>query len=342
LGEVGVLPIEEARTKARDAIKRIRAGLPPFEAAPQQPDSFSIVAEQWLKRHVARKGLRSAHEITRLLKEHVFPRWKNLELIHIRRSDVARLLDEIEDDHGARQADYVLAIIRGIMNWFASRHDNYRPPLVVGMRRQSATEQARERILSDGELRTVWRQAETAGRFGAFVRLLLLTGQRRAKVSAMRWADLKDGAWHIPKAEREKNNAGVLQLPAIAIAIIEAQPRMGDSPFVFTGRGGNKAMNGFSKAKRQFDATLDGVANWTLHDCRRTCRSLLSRCGVSSQVAERVMGHAIAGVEGVYDRHKYIDEMAAALAKVAILIDTIVNERPNVVAMDTKRRRKSA
>jgi integrase len=72
---------------------------------------------------------------------------------------------------------------------------------------------------------------------------------------------------------------------------------------------------------------------WTIHDLRRTSRSLLSRAGVSSEHAERIMGHVIPGVEGTYDRHRYDDEKAAALAKLATLVDGIVNLRENVVTM---------
>jgi len=78
------------------------------------------------------------------------------------------------------------------------------------------------------------------------------------------------------------------------------------------------------------------MERWTLHDLRRTARSLMSRAGVSSEHAERVMGHAIGGVEGVYDRYRYADEKAEALQKLANLIDGIVH---NVVPMRGKRAR---
>ena len=65
----------------------------------------------------------------------------------------------------------------------------------------------------------------------------------------------------------------------------------------------------------------------------------MSRAGVSSEHAERVMGHAIVGIEGVYDRHSYGDEKAAALEKLAALIDAIVHPRDGkVVALKGKRR----
>jgi integrase len=84
------------------------------------------------------------------------------------------------------------------------------------------------------------------------------------------------------------------------------------------------SVSGMFKAK--FDAKLPSdMPNWRLHDLRRTARSLMSRAGVSSEHAERVMGHAIGGVEGIYDRHAYADEKAEALNKLAALIDSIVH-----------------
>jgi hypothetical protein len=60
---------------------------------------------------------------------------------------------------------------------------------------------------------------------------------------------------------------------------------------------------------------------------------LLSRAGVSSDHSERCLGHTIGGVRGVYDRHRYLDEMRAAYEKLAQLIFQIVDPQPNVVTL---------
>jgi integrase len=340
IGATDTISIIEAREKAREAIKRVRAGKPALEAPPKQPDSFETIAEQWLKRHVQAKGLRSEHEIRRLLKAHVFPLWGNRSFLDIRRSDVADLLDEIEDDHGARQADYVLAIVRGIMNWFATRHDDYSPPIVRGMRRTNPKERERARILDDSELVAVWKAAESNGTFGAIIRLSLLTAQRRRKILSMRWADISiDGVWTIPSVAREKGTAGEMLLPELALDIIRAQPHLGNNLYVFAGRG-NGHFNGHSKAKSVFDRKFPDMPQWQLHDLRRTARSLMARAGIRPEVAERVMGHTIAGVEGIYDRHQYRDEKAAALQRLAALIDGIVHPRDNVVTIARPRKKR--
>jgi integrase len=340
LGPTDLLTINEAREKARTAIKRIRAGLPAFEAPPNKPATFQDIAAQWLKRHVGVKRLRSEGEVTRLLHAHVFPAWKGRPFLSIRRSDVATLLDEVEDDHGARQADYVLAIVRGVMNWYATRHDDYVPAIVKGMRRTNPKERARARVLDDAEIQAVWQAAEADGTFGALVRLLLLTAQRRGAVLRMQREHIsEDGTWAIPSEPREKGNAGILLLPPAALDVIRAQPRLGDNPYVLAGRGSGH-INGFSKAKRLFDAKLPkGTPQWQLHDLRRTARSLMSRAGVRPDIAERVLGHAQEGVEGIYDRFQYREEKDEVLQKLAALIDAIVHPRENVVPT-TKRKAK--
>jgi hypothetical protein len=99
--------------------------------------------------------------------------------------------------------------------------------------------------------------------------------------------------------------------------------------FTTTGRGG---IGGFSKFKRKLDKA-SGVSGWTLHDLRRTARSLMSRAGVSSDHAERCLGHVIAGVRGVYDRHEFHEEKKQAFEALATLIDRIVNPKDNVVQL---------
>jgi integrase len=323
VGSADVLEIDEARDKARKAIRRIKDGLPAVEVPPVKPDVFESVAANWIKRHVVPKKLRTQFEIERILAKYVFPFWKTRDFVSIRRTDVAALLDHIEDANGSRQADAVLAVLRSIANWYASRDDSYVSPFVRGMSRHRAG--ARKRILDDGELRAIWKAAKANGPFGAIIRLLLLTGQRREKVATMKWADVVDGVWTIATAEREKGNAGSLKLPAQALAIINGQPRMAGNPYVFAGRRGDGGCLDISQSKRPFDAKLPAMPRWTLHDLRRTSRSLLSRADVRPDIAERVLGHAIPGVEGIYDRYRYDHEKADALGRLAALIETIIN-----------------
>jgi integrase len=339
LGSADVVEVDAARDKAREAIRRIKAGLPAIEPPPTKPDSFEAVAGNWLKRHVEAKGLLTRGEIERCLTKYVLPHWREREFESLRRSDVARLLDHVEDHHGRRQADVVLSIVRAIGNWHAARDDRYVSPFVRGMSRTDPGAGRRARALDDGELCKVWPAAERAGTFGALVRTLLSTGQRLGKTVTMRSDDISpDGVWTIPSAPREKGTAGALKLPKLALDIINAQPRFAGNPYVFAGRGAGH-FNNLSVAKAALDKA-SGTAGWTLHDLRRTARSLMSRAGVPSEHAERVLGHVIRGVEGVYDVHPYTREKADALQRLANLVSTIVNPpADNVRQMPRGRRR---
>ena len=327
IGTYPAYSIVQARQRACEIIRSIREGK-------STPESFEAVSANFMKLHCEAKGLRSIYEYRLLLKrmEHG---WTGREFKSIGRGDVSKLLDKVEAQSGPRQANYTLSVFSKIANWYAAREDDYRSPVLKGMRRGTPTK--RDRLLSDDELRAVWKQAEGNGTFGALIRLLLLTGQRRDKVASMRWEDISiDGTWTIPAEAREKGSAGVLTLPELAIDIIKRQPHFASSPYVFAGRSGSQ-INGWSKSKRQFDAKVEGVKPWVLHDLRRTARSLMSRAGVRPDISERVLGHVIKGVEGIYDRHAYTEEKAHALRALAGLIDRIVNPTAdNVVSLEAR------
>ena len=172
----------------------------------------------------------------------------------------------------------------------------------------------------------MWKAAETNGVFGTFVRLALLTAQRREKLAKMRWADISlDGVWRIPVAPREKAAGGTLVLPPAALAIIQTLPRLASNPYVFAGRG-EGAFSGFGTAKAVFETRLPtDMPRWTIHDLRRTSRSLMSRAGVQSDIAELVLGHVLGGIRATYDLHRYEQEKGDALKRLAALVETIVN-----------------
>ena len=316
IGKTVDLTLEKAREEARKALQRTkRTG----------PMAFQVVAEEWLKRHVEAKGLRSDYEYKRMLKKHVLPLWANREIEDIGRRDVASLQDIVEDEHGTRTSDKVLSLVGTIFAFHEKRSDDYTSPVRKGMKRYASRENSRKRILSDDEIRTLWLEK---GTYADLLRLALLTGQRREKVASIKWADLDGNVWTIPAEDREKGNAELLDLPPLAMEIINRQPRL--NGFVFAGRSG-----GHFKAWKQRDKI--GRDGWTVHDLRRTARSLMSRAKVLPHVAEQTLGHAIKGVEGIYDRHDYREEKAHALAALAGLVGNILlNPQEKVVVLRNK------
>jgi len=347
IGAPDTMTVAKARETAAEAVARVKAGQAPIEppkAAPEAPETFRAVAERFVKRWVDTGGkkqdgtpLRSKREIERQLATYVYPRWGAQPFLSIRRGAVTELMDELVDNNGAVQADRVLATLAKMFNWYRQYDEHYVSPIIPEMKRSgSNAARSRTRILSDDEIRTVWAACPDVGTFGAFVKVALLTGQRRAKVATMRRADIVDGVWKIPAEPREKVNPGELKLPKLALDTIAAQPEVKDNPFVFAGRG-KKAFNSFSDGKEDLHAKAP-IAPWVIHDLRRTARSLMARAGVRSDIAERTLGHVIAGVEGVYDRHAYLEEKGEALAAVASLVERILKgEGNNVVQLAAAR-----
>jgi integrase len=333
IGDADLLTVDQARNRARMAIRRVKEGKTAFEPVPVKAASYEATAEKWLEIYVGEKGLRSRLEIERLLRKHVFPFLGRRDFVSIKRKDINDLLDNIVKTSGAWNADHVLAITRKISNWYATRDDDYVSPFVKGMRRTKSEKRERDRVLDDEELRLIWRQAEASGTFGALIQILLLTGQRRGAVVRMKWTDLTpDDVWEIATEAREKGNAGALKLPEKAISIIRALPRFAGKPFVFAAARGNGPLTGFNKRKATFDKAC-GVSGWTLHDLRRSARSFMSRAGVADEHAEHALGHKLQGVKRVYNRYDYFKEKSEALQRLANLINRIVEEPDdNVVA----------
>jgi integrase len=220
---------------------------------------------------------------------------------------------------------------------------------VRGMARTKPKARARKRILADDEIRDVWTALDAAdvpACYPAYVRSLLLTATRRNESAGMNSTELDGELWTIPGERYKTKLDHVIPLTAQAKALIGSKPDgfKGNSWFIFSTTGGKLAFSGFSKAKRALDAEIakrrvvDGrepMPRWTLHDLRRTARSLMSRAKVPTDHAERVLGHVIGGVRETYDRYEYLDEKREALTALARLVHWIVHRR--IIAVTLRR-----
>ena len=173
-------------------------------------------------------------------------------------------------------ADGVLKTFRAISRWLQQRDESYNPPLTAGMSRVPKAERRRKRILTDEEIRKVWRAGATdcaAGAYGAFVKLALLTAQRREKLHTLRWDDLTLTAyWTIRTEAREKGNPGKLKLPRLALDIIKAQPRFVGNPYVFAGRNGEPTttfLTGHVQGRISTNSAASPIGGYTTCDGQR-------------------------------------------------------------------------
>ena len=325
-------PAAEMAAKRAEAVKAARA----------DKNTVDAVLDTFVSRHV--KNLRSADQVERAFDVYVRPRIGSKSIYEVRRSDIVEMLDQIEDQNGPVMADRVLAHVRKAFNWQAIRDEQFTPPIVRGMARTKPAERARDRVLADDEIRAVWAALDDdtlPKPFRSLIRLLLLTAQRRDEVAKMHSDEITGDLWTIPPERYKTGVAGVVPLTPDALKWIGK----GDG-FLISSTGGKKPFSGYSKGKAALEKVIakqrkaagqKPIPNWTLHDLRRTARTLMSRAGVADDIGERVIGHKIGGVRGVYDRHSYIDEKRAALGKLAALVRQILDPpKGNVVRLGRK------
>jgi integrase len=319
------LRLGEARREARAILGAVAKGRDPLterrEADASASNTLKAVAESYFGREG--KKLRTVKDRQATLARLVYPKLGSRQIEDFKRSEIVRLLDHIEDASGPVMADRTLAYLRRVLAWYAGRSDDFRSPIVRGMARTKATERARERILDDAEIRAVWAAAgEMENAFGPLVRFILVTAARRNEAALMRRGEISGDVWTVPAKRHKSKRDHAVPLSKAAQAIFDGLPIIGDGDLVFT-HDGKRPVRGFSKFKRTLDQ-LSGVTGWGLHDLRRTARSLMSRTGVNSDIAERCLGHVIAGVRGVYDRHSFLEEKRAAFEALAAEITRIL------------------
>ena len=334
----------KAVREARSLRQRVDRGENPLEdrVPPPAMKTVASVLDDFIIRCVRNNEnpLRSADDLESAFNRLVKPRIGKIGVYDLRRSHIAEMTDWIEDNAGPVMADKCRAYTRKAMSWYAERDDQYNlTAAFVRVRpRANQKERARTRVLSDEEIRIIWPVLERTGTFGAMVKMLLLTGQRRDEVARMSRSEIdKEGIWVIPAERYKTKRPNHVPLSKAALAHIESQLKLRDCDLIFPSRA-KTPYSGFTKSKAKLDkavlATMkahakagtkvDSLPNWTLHDLRRTAKTLMVRAGVRPDISERVLGHVIAGVEGTYDRHSYVDEKRDALEKLATIVNRIL------------------
>ena len=333
IGTYGKVTPKQARTVAAQVLGDVAKGKDPAAekiAARKEADAdlktgVRVLSEQFIKRmkNAGDWRPRTAAEVERIFKVYVVPEWKDRPIAGIKRSDITALLDKIEDENGLVMADRTLAWVRRFFSWQEARDDEFVSPVVKGMARVKPKERAGDRVLTDAEIRAIWPACDKVEprAFGQLVRFLLLTGQRRTQAAHIERKEVSGDLWAVPPEKHKGKVAHDVPLSEPAKTVLASMPKFG--PFYFT-TDGKRPIGGFSKPKRELDK-LSGVKGWRLHDLRRTARTLMARAGVRPEIAERVLGHAVQGIEATYNRHEYLAEKTEALKKLASLIELILS-----------------
>jgi integrase len=369
--ERGIDPLERNREERRKAEEERRKN----EAA--ATTTLKAICEEYLTREGGMKRdagakatfsgkLRSAKERLQTFERLIYPeKVADRQIDEVKRKELVKLLDKIEDDNGPRMAHLTLAYLSRVFNWHASRDDTFRSPIVRGMGRVKPRERAGKRVLTDEEIRDLWAGLNASRKAGdipecyvKLVRSLLLTALRRAEAADASWPeaeyldreDYRGNVLTIPASRMKGKQDHAVPLTPMVLALMGERPKdVKASPFIFSTTDGKRPFSGFSKAKAALNKHIDKLRKenrrepmpaWVLHDLRRTAKTLMTRAGVRPNTSERVLSHVIPGVEGVYDRWGYLPEKYDALTQLAALIERIINPPANNVASLDERRAK--
>ncbi len=343
LGTYPVLSLKDAREKAQSLLRDIQLGT--FQARDVEPAlpvlTLGDVIPQFITRYAQRqtkdwKGTESI--LLRMSGLHPMP------INAIKRGDVTRELERLISDIGAKggkgtRANRGLAAIKKLYSWCVDQGIVENSP-VVGLK-PPIREESRDRVLTDDEIIAFWKGCEAEGYpFEQFGKLLLLTGQRRQEIAAMRLSelDLNRGTFTL-KADRTKNStAHIVPLSGQALDILRSIPRFLGSDYVFTSTG-RTPISGFGRFKDRLDTFVGlEVEDWRFHDVRRTVATNMAILKVPPHIIEAVLNHKsgiVSGVASIYNRHAYLDEKREALQTWADRVEELT-AREKTVAEDNR------
>jgi integrase len=295
IGHYPDLSLADARKKALVAIG---SPLQDRAIAPTFPEARI----QFLKQGNWRASTRQ--EITRNLTKHFS--WRE-PIDKISHRDVAEVIDRIG---GKSQAAHAFKDLRAFFNWCVPRYLKISPCQGLKPPPQNPP---RARVLTDDELRAVWKASVEYGYpFGDIVRLLILTGQRRGEIAALRREWLHDNAIVFPPEITKNAREHVLPVGEMTLSILTPTKNEG---LLFPARRSEFPFNGFGASKEALNERC-GVSQWTLHDLRRTFATNLAALGTPIHVTEKLLNHvsgSTGGIVSIYQRHSYMDEMRSAV-----------------------------
>lgn len=255
-------------------------------------------------------------EVRHKFERHVLPiLGADITVESITKAEVRALIEAKQDKghHGA--ARYLFAVLRPFFRWCLERDLIAKSPLASITPPKPL--QARDRVLTDIEIKAFWAATSAPELFNPLHRLLLLTGQRKSEVGGMSWSelDLAKAEWTIPKERTKNSREHLVHLSPQAMTIIQGLTRHAHSDFVFTTTL-VRPISGYGLAKRRLDARMQPAKPWRVHDLRRTAASGLAKLGFLPHITERVLNHvsgAQGGLVGVYQRYEYLDDRKRAL-----------------------------
>jgi integrase len=334
IGNADVIGAEAARAAAKKLLAQAALGGDPQadrvdRRAKDQLAVRSVVAD-YLEAKKDEVRPRTLVEATRYLSTGTYFRpLHSMPIDTVKRKDIASCLVAISRKNGSVTAARARASLSAFFTWAMQAGLTEMNPVIGAI--QPKDSEGRSRVLSDAELAALW-QASGDDEYGRIIKLLILTGARRAEIGGLRWSELNAdaGSWTLPSERSKNKHAHTLPLPAVAWDIIKAVPRLVHRDQLF----GVSAEEGFtdwgvSKIELDTDERLKGKMTepWVLHDIRRTVATKIADLGVQPHIIEQVLNHQGGhkrGVAGIYNRSSYDREVRAALVLWADHLRTLV------------------
>jgi integrase len=333
LGSTGGLSASEARRIAAELYAKVAAGQDPAgdrrEHRARSGETVGALLEPYLAFKAKKLRPRSLVEITRHLRVNA----KTLHPLHIaklNRRAISTCRTAIASKRGEVAANRTMASLSAFATWCMQEGLIEANPVLKTAKYSEAT---RERVLSDGELRAIWRATDTGADYDAIVRLLMLSGCRASEIGDLCWNEIVNSTISIPPNRTKNGRQLVVALAPVAQGIIDGRARKDE--YVFGYRRG-APFSGWSRSKRNLDQRIvangfEFAAGWTLHDLRRTFATRLSDAGVQPHIVDELLNHVSGhkhGVRGIYNRSAYLNERRDALLLWADLLMGIVGEAP--------------
>jgi integrase len=337
LGTIETIDAAEARKRAKAALARAQLGQDPQaeKAAARAPKIPELTLQDLIERYLAAATRKLKASTYAGVVLHLRKHWKPLhsqEVRNLERRHISAEIGRIAESSGLYGANRSRAALSGLFAWAIGEGLANANP-VVGTNK-AIDEVPRDRVLTPAELALVWQHAGP-GDYGAIVRLLILTGQRREELGGMLWNELNlDGAlWSIDASRTKNALPHDVPLAPAAVAILRGLKPRKDRDLVFGASAG--PFQGWSSAKAALDERIaktkkEEAKPWRLHDIRRTAATALGdQLGVLPHVVEAILNHISghkAGVAGIYNRSVYAAEKRAALNAWAGRIGAIAAE----------------
>ena len=278
LGAVSAMKAAPAKARAIQIYAAVKAGGDPASEKAKgnaaQGETFGAALDVYLKRQAERLRPRSLIEVRRHLLVNAKPLHR-LPLAEIDRRAVSKLVSGLADTAGPVTANRVGSSIAAMFAFFVREGWVDTNPAATLNKQHEAP---RSRVLSDDELRTIWRATGGTDQYGAIVRLLILTGCRREEIGGLKWdeIDFDKATITLPPARTKTAREHIVPLSALALSIIEAQPRR-DREHVFG--DGRHGYGGFGQGKAELDARTKIELGWVGHDRPSNVQHTIERRG---------------------------------------------------------------